>query len=240
MNKRKIPILMYHSISTPKKDQSLRGMNVPPKLFKQHMRILSKLGFKGLSMKKLMPYIEGKKFGKVVGITFDDGYKNLINHALPVLKHYSFSATTYIVSDLIGKKNEWDSKKNIPENPLMNKKEIFLWIDNGMEIGSHTSSHCRLTECRDTELEYEITKSKEDLSRAFKCEVEHFCYPYGAYSTKVVSKVVKSGYKTATTVQRGRYSLEGGRFTIPRILVNHRTYFFQFILKILTNYEENK
>ena len=46
----------------------------------------------------------------------------------------------------------------------------------------------------------EITKSKEDLSRAFKCEVEHFCYPYGAYSTKVVSKVVKSGYKTATTV----------------------------------------
>jgi peptidoglycan/xylan/chitin deacetylase (PgdA/CDA1 family) len=54
----------------------MRGMNVPPNSFKLQMWLLKKLCFRGLSIRQLKPYLEGKRFGKVAGITFDDGYQN--------------------------------------------------------------------------------------------------------------------------------------------------------------------
>jgi peptidoglycan/xylan/chitin deacetylase (PgdA/CDA1 family) len=55
--------------------------------------LLKKLGYKGLNMTELQPYLTGKKQGKVVGITFDDGYKNNLIHALPILKKFGHLAS---------------------------------------------------------------------------------------------------------------------------------------------------
>jgi peptidoglycan/xylan/chitin deacetylase (PgdA/CDA1 family) len=44
----------------------MRGLNVRPKLFKSQMWLLKKLGYKGLNMTELQPYLTGKKQGKVV------------------------------------------------------------------------------------------------------------------------------------------------------------------------------
>ena len=64
MNKACIPILMYHSISSPKKGSKMRGLSVPKKLFTRQMQILNFLGYRGLSLEKLEPYLLGKKTGK--------------------------------------------------------------------------------------------------------------------------------------------------------------------------------
>ena len=76
MQQKPIPILMYHSIETMPKGNVMRGLHVPPKRFAFQMRLLKLFGYQGLSMNKLQPYLEGEKTGKVVGLTFDDGYKN--------------------------------------------------------------------------------------------------------------------------------------------------------------------
>ena len=78
----KIPILMYHSIESMPKNTVMRSLHVPPKRFEFQMKLLRFLGYKGLSINKLLPYLNGAKHGKVVGITFDDGYQNnLINYS---------------------------------------------------------------------------------------------------------------------------------------------------------------
>ena len=78
---------MYHQIDAPPpKGTPLRGLVVAPASFAWQMRMLKMMGYTGLSMRDLEPYLLGKKYGKVVGITFDDGYKNNHLHALPVLK----------------------------------------------------------------------------------------------------------------------------------------------------------
>ena len=69
-----IPILMYHSIEAMPKSTVMRSLHVSPKRFEIQMWLLNMLGYKGLSMRELAPYLEGQKTGKVVGITFDDGY----------------------------------------------------------------------------------------------------------------------------------------------------------------------
>ena len=75
------------------------------------MAMLRWLGFQGLSMRDLEPYLDGRQQGKVVGITFDDGYLNNLQHALPILRKHGHTATCYAVSHLIGQTNRWDEDR---------------------------------------------------------------------------------------------------------------------------------
>jgi peptidoglycan/xylan/chitin deacetylase (PgdA/CDA1 family) len=106
---RPIPILMYHQIdASPPKGTPLRGLTVTPERFARQMGLLRLLGYRGLSMTELEPYLRCELTGKVVGITFDDGYQNNLEHALPVLQRNGFSATCYAVSDPFEGRNAWD------------------------------------------------------------------------------------------------------------------------------------
>ncbi len=239
MQQKPIPILMYHSIAAMPKGTVMRSLHVPPKLFKLQMWILKIIGYQGLSMGELEPYLTGKKKGKVVGITFDDGFKNNLVEALPILKKNGFSATCYIISQNIGGINHWDLDKGIPENPLMDENEVKQWIDSGMEIGSHTQNHVRLAECDIKIATKEIMQSKLDLEGQFNCSIEHFCYPYGSYNDEITAIVKKAGYATATTVNRGRAKCGDDLLTLPRVPITHRTFFHLFIMKIISQYEDN-
>jgi peptidoglycan/xylan/chitin deacetylase (PgdA/CDA1 family) len=89
---------MYHQIDAPPpRGTPLRGLVVSPQSFRRQMQLLKWMGYTGLSMRNLEPYLCGDLQGKVVGITFDDGYQNNLHHALPTLKKLGFSATCYAV-----------------------------------------------------------------------------------------------------------------------------------------------
>ncbi len=240
MNKRPMPILMYHSIASMPKGTVMRGLHVPPKRFALQMRLLKLFGYQGLSMSAIKPYLNGEKAGKVVGITFDDGYKNNLTKALPILEKMGFSATCYIVSQNIGGINHWDIDKGIPENPMMDEEEIKTWINAGMEIGSHTQNHIRLTECSAEIAVKEIKQSRLDLERQFNCTVEHFCYPYGDVNEDIINITKSSGYTTATTVQRSRATTKDNLLTLPRVPIWHSTFPHLFIIKILSQYEDRR
>lgn len=240
MSKHSFPILMYHSIAKFPKGTPMRSLHVSPKLFLCQMRILKWLGYRGVSMSELMPYLRGEKVGKVVGITFDDGYKNNLSHALPILKKFSFTATCYLVSQNIGGNNYWDLEKGIPENPIMNKTEVFEWLSNGMEIGSHSQNHIRLSEYSKFDFSREISNSKHDLESTFNCNVNHFCYPYGDYNEQIISEVKSAGYESATTVNRGKASPKDNIHELPRVFITHRTLAHLFLMKVLSNYENKR
>ena len=141
MSEINIPILMYHSIENMPRSTIMRSLHVPPKRFQFQMWMLKFLGYKGLSMKALKPYLDGVKKGKVVGITFDDGYQNNLINAAPILLKYGFSATCYIVSERIGISNTWDIDKGIPRLPLMSKSEIRDWLKLGLDL--HRTRHAK-------------------------------------------------------------------------------------------------
>jgi len=231
---------MFHSIASMPKGTVMRSLHVPPKLFKLQMWLLKIMGYQGLSMSKLQPYLIGKKVGKVVGITFDDGFKNNLTNALPILKKMGFSATCYIISQKIGGINEWDLDKGIDENPLMDENEINEWIESGMEIGSHSQNHVRLAECNIDIATTEIKQSRVDLETKFGHPIEHFCYPYGNYNDEIVTIAKASGYSTATTINRGRVKSNNNLLTLPRISITHRTFAHLFLMKILSKYEDKR
>ena len=240
MQSSKIPILMYHSIELMPKSTVMRSLHVPPARFNIQMWMLKKLGYKGLSIRELKPYLSGKKTGKVVGITFDDGYQNNLINAVPILNKFQFSATCYIVSSQIGNSNIWDSSKGITQRPLMTKKEIQTWLDLGMDIGAHSLTHPDLVTLSIDDLKIEIQDCKNELEKTFNISIEDFCYPYGSFNDTTISLVKDTGYHTATTMLRGIASLKTDKLKLPRVPINHHTLPHLFLAKILSKYEERR
>lgn len=236
-----IPILMYHQVDTPEpKGTKLRGLTVSPQSFAKQMALIKLYGYQGLSMRDLEPYLSGERSGKVVGITLDDGYRNNLTHALPVLQKHGFTATCYGVSTQIDGTNVWDQHLGIRQKPLMSKHDWMLWNTGGMEIGSHGRTHGDLTAMPQLQALEEIQQSKWDLENIFQCNVHHFCYPYGRYAEEHVDMVRKAGYFSATTTHRGRVHRENNPFELNRIMIARACNWLQFSLKILTAYEDKR
>jgi peptidoglycan/xylan/chitin deacetylase (PgdA/CDA1 family) len=235
-----IPILMYHSIESMPKTTVMRSLHVPPRRFRFQMWMLKILGYRGLSLRDLKPYLDGDIKGKVVGITFDDGYQNNLINAAPVLKKYNFTATCYLVSNRIGSSNIWDHVNKITQRPLMTEADIKKWISLGMDIGAHTKTHPDLTIISNQKAQKEIRECKNDLEIKFKVPVNDFCYPFGHFNDTISSMTKDSGYSTATSMLRGRASNLSNKLQLPRIPINHHTLPHLFLIKILTKYEDRR
>ena len=236
-----IPILTYHHTEqAPPKGFPMRSLWVTPSSFWAQMRWLSRLGYRGLAMSELMPYLRGEKKGKVVGITLDDGYQSNVSHALPILKQHGFSATCYVVSGRLGQHNEWDAALGMAKAALMSGEEMRAWVDAGMEVGSHTCSHADLSRLSLAEARHELLQSKSDLENLLQKPVTQFCYPYGHFSPEHEALVSQAGYEAATTTHRGRACATDRMTALPRVPVVRSTYAVQFLLKVLTHYEDSK
>lgn len=235
-----IPILMYHSIESMPKSTTMRSLHVSPNRFKFQMWLLKILGYKGLSMRELKPYLNGEKTAKVVGITFDDGYQNNLINAAPILKKFNFSATCYLVSNCIGTSNTWDASQRITQRPLMSYQEIQAWIDLGMDIGAHTHNHVDLEKVSRLQAENEITQCKVELENIFKLSIVDFCYPFGKFNESIVNIVKNAGFISATTMVRGKANKGSNILKLPRIPITHHTLPHLFLAKVLTKYEDKK
>lgn len=236
-----IPILTYHQIAVaPPKGAPYRGLYVSPSSFKRQMAFLKLLGYRGLSLSGLMPYLRGELQGKVVGISFDDGYLNNLTNALPTLQKYEFSSTCYAVSQLLGKTNEWDRHIGIAQTPLMTAAQLQAWAAGGQEVGAHTRNHVHLTQTDDLACLNEIDWCKTELEAMTNGPVAHFCYPYGDFNDDTAKKVIGAGFQSATTTQRSRCHAGEDLMKLPRVPVLRTTSLLSFGLKLLTSYEDRR
>ena len=240
-NLRPIPVLVYHQIDeAPLKGQPFRSLYVSAGAFSRQMKLLKLLGYTGLSMSGLQPYLQGERTGKVVGITFDDGYLNNLTHALPVLVRHGFSSTCYAVSGLVGQTNRWDESIGIAQTPLMNASQMRQWVAGGQEIGSHTRTHVNLSDVDDAVALAEIAMGKTELETMLDKPVRHFCYPYGNFQPRHVAMAMGQDFQTATTTQRSRCRSGTDLLQIPRVPIVRSTSLPLFWLKIASAYEDRR
>lgn len=237
----RVPILTYHQIaSAPLRGAPFRSLYVSPAAFARQMAMLAMLGYRGLGMPAVLPYLKGEKAGKVVGLTFDDGYRNNLAHALPVLQRHGFTATCYFVSQRLGGTNDWDAALGVAQTPLMDASQLREWAAAGQDVGAHSRNHVRLTAVPAAAARDEIAASKAELEQVSGTAVRHFCYPFGAYSSDHVAMVREAGYDTATTTQRGRANAGDDLLQLPRAPVLRATTRPGLWLKLATAYEDRR
>ena len=235
-----VPILMYHNIAEPPPGVRLRGLYVKPRRFLRQMRFLRWLGYQGLSMTAALPYLRGERAGRVAVITFDDGYRDNLENALPVLAGLGFSATCYVVAGEIGQHNRWDAESLGVCKPLMDAAGLRAWHQAGLEIGAHTLSHPRLTELPEPAMRGEIAAGRQILEELLGTGVQQFCYPYGAAGERERDAVREMGFASAVTVRRGRAGVGDDPWLLPRVGIGGHHGPHMFPLQLLTGYEDRR
>ena len=198
--------------------------------------MVKKNGYKSIDLND-----ENTNLKKNIVITFDDGYKDILINALPLLKKYNFKAICYVVSDLVGKENIWDlNKKKFLKKELMSKNDIIEWISEGMTIGSHSHNHVNLCDLNLSQINEELKNSKYELENITGIKIKSFSYPYGKVNSTVYDNV-KSFFNNAVTTNRSRYKpKQHDKYLIPRIDMGKKLSNFKLFLKLSTIYEDIK
>lgn len=218
---RQIPILMYHKVGPRPSRVRLKGMYVEPRLFRRQMKELGAAGFTSASPDAVLSDAQSQP-PKIV-LTFDDGYRNVLEHALEPMRAAKLKAIQFLIPDLIGKRNEWDVAQGEAPEPLMNREEIGQWLEAGHDIGAHTCTHPFLTRIHLQQAREEIISSRRKLEDQFQRPVVHFCYPFGDWNEAVRDIVAEAGFQTAVTTASGFNSPASGRFSLLRFTARHQS-----------------
>ena len=229
---RGVPVLMYHAFS----DSGERDRYILAKRsFARQMRLLSLLRYRPVSFDRLAEALRNRKPlpRRSVVVTIDDGYRDNFDVAGPILSRHRVPATIFLVSQRIGGSNDWGDKGAVNGRPLLTLEQIESLRADGIVIGAHTRSHCRLSEAGEDEIRDQVGGSRQDLTETLDEPIDTFAYPYGLYDDRVVRATGEAGFLAACTTW-ARPAREGDDpLRIPRIEVKGSDSIVRFLRKLL-------
>jgi peptidoglycan/xylan/chitin deacetylase (PgdA/CDA1 family) len=186
------PILMYHAFGTEGEPAS--RYVVPIGRFERQMTWLRWMGYRVISLEELVQSRRELPPARSVVITMDDGYADNYTLALPVLHRQSIPATIFVVSQIVGGRNNWSRGDELEGRPLVSWTDLRALRDAGVGIGAHTRTHPLLPRLGRREAESEIVGSRADLERALETPVTMFAYPYGEFDETAQALVERNGF----------------------------------------------
>ncbi|MFZ3561808.1 polysaccharide deacetylase family protein [Streptomyces sp. BH055] len=206
---------MYHSVDDCSDDPY--NVTVSIERLRQQLSWLRSRGLRGVGVAQLLD-ARSRGLGRgLVGLTFDDGYGDFVENALPLLRHYDCTATVFVLAGRLGGENAWDASG--PRKPLLTAQGIRAAAAAGMEIGSHGLLHVDLTRLDEDERRAEIQHSRAQIAELIGGPVHGFCYPYGSVDAPTVEAVRRAGYRYACAVSPGPLT---GVHAMPRVFVGQR------------------
>jgi peptidoglycan/xylan/chitin deacetylase (PgdA/CDA1 family) len=186
-----VVVLCYHGVSREQRQSFVRQMSeIAPRAI-----ALAELGQAGAYRWGVPPR---------VCVTFDDGFENLLENAVPVLERLRVPATVFVVPRNWGRCPVWQMTAGHPEahERLMDERQIRSLLQNrGFQVGSHTSTHTNLLSLSTTEVQRELSESKAVLENTFNVSVSAVAFPYGACNDRIIHEAQQAGYLAACTLE---------------------------------------
>jgi peptidoglycan/xylan/chitin deacetylase (PgdA/CDA1 family) len=202
-------VLMYHSVGKAVVDPF--ELTVTADRLDKQLRSLRRLGFLGVSMVDLL----AKNDKRCVGLTFDDGYCDFLDVAVPILQRHRCTATVFALPGRLGGMNSWDESGD--RKRLMTADGLKMAAAAGMEVASHGMLHARLSALDDDALENEVRGSKEKLEGVLGSPIAGFAYPFGDFNGRIERSVVDAGYDYACAVRSRPSASVGSIHSIQRV-----------------------
>lgn len=208
-------ILTYHRIGHFERPTADRGVYCNLSFFRRQMRFLARFGYRVLPLAEAREGLLGRRPlpRRAVVLTFDDGYRDFYEHALPVLEEHGFPATVFAITGALGRRATWlaDTRPELLDGAALRELEA-----RGVEVGSHTHTHPRLSRLPAAEVARELRRSKALLENLLGHEVPSFCYPYGDLDRRVREEVAAAGYRLACATWRGAARPGADLLALPR------------------------
>jgi peptidoglycan/xylan/chitin deacetylase (PgdA/CDA1 family) len=204
----RIAILGYHKVGPPAPGSWETWFSVPEDVFDAQLTALRDGGWqpvdgatllRGLAEPETLPE-------RAALITFDDGYRSVLEVALPWLERFGYPAVLFVPTDFVGRTNLFDLESE-PEEPLCDWDDLRELVSRGVAVESHSASHRTFSELTASDRVLELERSKAALEAELGQAVQLFAYPYGD-DAGAAPQVREAGYRAA-------FGYGGGAISLP-------------------------
>jgi len=205
------PILCYHKVDAR---LELGVTRLGPRVFRRQMETLAAAGVRTLGAAELEGALAAEDPAGLgaparplsfpdhspltsltaVVLTFDDGYEPLARHAFPVLADLGLRALVFVVTDYVGRDNDWDVHYGWRRFRHLSWDDLAHWQERGIEVHSHGATHARLTWVSDAQAEDELGRSRAAIARRLGKPPAGISYPFGAVDLRVQALAAAAGY----------------------------------------------
>ena len=227
-SQRSVAILSYHKIGHPAPGGWDTWYYVPEDVFRRQLEYLCDAGYRFIDLPALYRGLDDPAGlpEKSALITFDDGYRNNLTAAVPIMRELVCPAVVFVPTKYIAGLNTWDAG-NEPDEPICTWDELRELEHAGVMIESHSVAHPAFSDLTPEQQDQELRESKTVLETGLGRRVEFFAYPYGdAGRDAVISESLlrKVGYRAACLYGGGAVMLPGAdRFRLERLAMGPDT-----------------
>jgi peptidoglycan/xylan/chitin deacetylase (PgdA/CDA1 family) len=151
-----------------------------------------------------------------VAITFDDAYRSVLEHAVPVLQRLALPATFFVPTKWIGQRNTWDRPGDIVRE-LMTADELAELVRAGFAVESHGHAHIDYARAGPEATADDVRASVDTLAALLGRPPRYLAYPYGRASGAAAAEAARLGLRAAFTLDRPQDV--AGDFAVPRVSV---------------------
>ncbi|HKH91737.1 MAG TPA: polysaccharide deacetylase family protein [Gemmatimonadaceae bacterium] len=216
----RIPILMYHEV-TPTPIERYRKYSLTPSELASQLEWLRDHGYTAVDLDSLTAAWRGERTlpSRPVVLTFDDGSRDCLEHAVPALLGHGFTATFFIVAGLVGSTTRWLPALTGFELPTADWPTLRAAERDGMRCEAHSVTHPRLATLPDDECRDELSRGRAILEDGLGHVVRHLAYPFGSNSARTRELAREAGYETACTTHEGLAGAGDDPLGLPRVPV---------------------
>jgi peptidoglycan/xylan/chitin deacetylase (PgdA/CDA1 family) len=216
-----VPILLYHSISRDP-IQWIRPFTVTPETFRRHLDVVAESGATPLTVSAFVAAVAGGATlpPRPVLITFDDGFADFYDEALPALLERNIDSTLYVTTGFVSARAGAEESRGAQ---MLDWEQLAKVSAAGVEIGAHGHSHAQLDAIPTSRAAAEISHCRSLLEDRLQGEITSFAYPHGYSSPRVRRLVRQAGYRSACGVKNTFSSTRDDRFALARLMLRSDT-----------------
>jgi peptidoglycan/xylan/chitin deacetylase (PgdA/CDA1 family) len=222
-NRKRVIILCYHGVT----ERLNRHPNDPAGLHIRADRFEAQLNYlrRHYQVISLAKFLEARRTNAPlpnhsVVLTFDDGYRNFLTGALPRLAEREMPASVFLITDRIPDESQSNHAwSELDDETFLSWDEVRELHQHGVEFGSHTCSHRKLSQIAASDAEHELRISQQKIRGHLSQTVMPLAFPYGAYSDAVVAMARELPYTCALTTDAGTNGPSTDLFLLRRNLI---------------------
>lgn len=224
-------VLGYHAVS----ETWPAALSVEPARLQIELETVLARGYVGVTFTEL---VTTRRAGRLVAVTFDDGFASVVEHAFGIMSRLGLPGTVFVPTRHVGSGRpvHWPVLDQWLGGPHERELMPMCWSDAadltaaGWEVGSHTCTHPDLTTLDDTALHAELLDSRRTCEARLGTPCQSLAYPYGAVDARVVAAARRAGYLAAAALPPRIHRLHTLRW--PRVGVWHNDPAWAFEVKL--------
>jgi peptidoglycan/xylan/chitin deacetylase (PgdA/CDA1 family) len=188
-------VLCYHALST---DWGA-ALSVPPVRLERQLTLLVERGYRGATFTQALTI---PSRGKTLVVTFDDGFRSVLDLAAPILAKLDLPGTVFLPTAFMdgSPRLVWPGIDRWLDGPHEHELAPLSWegarslARRGWEVGSHTRTHPDLTKLDDMTLAHELAHSRREVEHHLDGQCTSLAFPYGSRDSRVMRAAADAGY----------------------------------------------